>query len=242
MRLHIPQPCREDWSAMTPTEKGRHCAVCQKEVVDFSRADLQTIKSFFENKPTNVCGRFRTTQLQALNTRYHSLPTPSRLRQWTAAALLSMLSVGTSFGQTPVQMLPTNNGAVNEVKTNLSDASECAPTDTLVTLSGKVLFTTADASVEAALASILVSGTSFHVFCDANGNFSIQLPRSEKAVALEVDQFGYSTTTYQIVPNQDRNNLVIELRENFWDTLDTTEDFIVGDTLLPLLPAKPIDK
>jgi len=33
---HIPEPCHEDWGRMSPAERGRHCAVCDKTVVDLS--------------------------------------------------------------------------------------------------------------------------------------------------------------------------------------------------------------
>jgi hypothetical protein len=35
--LHIPKPCHENWDAMTPQERGRHCDVCDKTVVDVTR-------------------------------------------------------------------------------------------------------------------------------------------------------------------------------------------------------------
>ena len=33
----IPEPCHENWNKMTPQEQGRHCAVCSKVVVDFTK-------------------------------------------------------------------------------------------------------------------------------------------------------------------------------------------------------------
>lgn len=36
MKLHIATPCHEDWSGMTPHGPGRHCASCDKTVVDLT--------------------------------------------------------------------------------------------------------------------------------------------------------------------------------------------------------------
>ncbi len=60
--IQIPEPCHEDWGKMTPTEKGKHCAVCSKEVVDFTRqSDEAIVKHVLKNK--NACGRFTTKQI-----------------------------------------------------------------------------------------------------------------------------------------------------------------------------------
>ena len=62
LTIQIPEPCHEDWGKMTPTEKGKHCAVCSKEVVDFTRqSDEAIVKHVLKNK--NACGRFTTRQI-----------------------------------------------------------------------------------------------------------------------------------------------------------------------------------
>ncbi|MDR0227451.1 MAG: carboxypeptidase-like regulatory domain-containing protein, partial [Flavobacteriaceae bacterium] len=55
-RLEIPEPCGEDWNLMTPQEKGRHCAVCDKVVVDFSKATKREIIAHIK-KEGKICGR-----------------------------------------------------------------------------------------------------------------------------------------------------------------------------------------
>ena len=60
--ISIPEPCHEDWAKMTSTEKGRHCEVCTKDVVDFtSKTDEAIVK--YVTKHKNACGRFSPKQL-----------------------------------------------------------------------------------------------------------------------------------------------------------------------------------
>jgi hypothetical protein len=62
VKITIPSPCHEDWNAMTPKDKGRHCDSCAKTVVDFTTWQPQAILLHFKiNK--NVCGRFTEDQL-----------------------------------------------------------------------------------------------------------------------------------------------------------------------------------
>ncbi|WBA40937.1 energy transducer TonB [Hymenobacter canadensis] len=63
LNVHL-QPCSEDWQQMTPTAKGRHCASCQRTVVDFTdktQADLEAARA--ASPDGRLCGRFRAEQL-----------------------------------------------------------------------------------------------------------------------------------------------------------------------------------
>lgn len=62
IKITIDTPCHEDWSNMTPSQKGKHCASCQKEVIDFtSKTDEYLYKTVTSG--TNLCGRFTKSQL-----------------------------------------------------------------------------------------------------------------------------------------------------------------------------------
>lgn len=65
LQLTIPTPCHEDWDAMAPANKGRFCASCQKQVVDFSSMSDRQVAAFFKKPSTgSVCGRFMSDQLE----------------------------------------------------------------------------------------------------------------------------------------------------------------------------------
>jgi 5-hydroxyisourate hydrolase-like protein (transthyretin family) len=74
----IPQPCPQSWAAMTPTADGRHCAVCQTEVVDFTAMSDAEILAYLARQGSRpVCGRTHLAQLT---------PVP-QWRRWLLAAL-----------------------------------------------------------------------------------------------------------------------------------------------------------
>src|SRR5258705_969459 len=64
LQLSIPTPCHENWDNMTPSEKGKFCDSCQKQVVDFSKMSDRQVAEFFKKPSTgSVCGRFMSDQL-----------------------------------------------------------------------------------------------------------------------------------------------------------------------------------
>lgn len=62
INISVADPCHEDWSKMTPTEKGRHCTSCEKEVVDFTQKSDEELFTLIKNG-ASLCGRFKSTQL-----------------------------------------------------------------------------------------------------------------------------------------------------------------------------------
>ncbi|HET6227297.1 MAG TPA: hypothetical protein VFF27_13520 [Bacteroidia bacterium] len=64
-KITIPTPCHESWEQMTPAGEGRHCASCDKVVVDFTRMSLEELQAYFENHSfQKSCGHFRNDQIE----------------------------------------------------------------------------------------------------------------------------------------------------------------------------------
>lgn len=63
MKVYIPEPCQENWSAMKPTEIGKFCASCKTEVVDFTAMNKAEIQQYFStNCNKNFCGKYTLFQ------------------------------------------------------------------------------------------------------------------------------------------------------------------------------------
>ncbi|MCC3156332.1 energy transducer TonB [Hymenobacter sp. 15J16-1T3B] len=81
--------CREDWQRMTPTEQGRYCQSCNREVLDFTQATAADVaQARTAAAAGRVCGYFRLTQLAGGR--------PVRFGLWARAFVLALALV---FGQ-----------------------------------------------------------------------------------------------------------------------------------------------
>lgn len=106
MNVRIPVPCHEDWSKMTPKEKGRFCASCSKKVVDFTKMSKQEIKNYFIQKTEEkTCGRFYMHQLHADTAKTINHYSKINLRRF-AVVLYMVFGFGLfSFSQTDLYVL-----------------------------------------------------------------------------------------------------------------------------------------
>ena len=86
--LSIPQPCHENWAAMTPAAAGRHCAACAHTVVDFTQKTDTEILAYLAGAASGrTCGRFAAGQLERPLQRAVLAAPTARWGTWLAAAV-----------------------------------------------------------------------------------------------------------------------------------------------------------
>lgn len=102
IKISIATPCHEDWNQMTPTDKGKFCGVCTKEVVDFTSKSDEEIVKHFKNHG-NVCGRFHETQLER-----KLIVDRKKRNHWSsyAASLLFPLAIFSQEVKSEMQKVP----------------------------------------------------------------------------------------------------------------------------------------
>jgi hypothetical protein len=122
-RLHIPEPCHEDWSKMTPDEKGAFCKSCNKSVHDFTKKTEDEVAAIITEstaKGEKVCGRFNRWQLGAtpdIIIPLHALPrTLSPFKAFAASVFIV-------FGTMLFNITNANGQAVEQVKLLVPDTS-----------------------------------------------------------------------------------------------------------------------
>lgn len=170
LQLTIPEPCHENWSQMTPTEKGRFCAACQKNVHDFTKStDREIINTYAKDK--KLCGRFLNTQLN------RDLIIPRERRSlWLASVFFGIIS-----------LFNTKISAQEKPKTEQTDTKNPntakVPTET-VNQSDEKMITgiVSDATGPIPGVFVVVQGTTSGVQTNFDGTYSILAKEGEKLV------------------------------------------------------------
>ena len=63
MEVNIKEPCSENWNTMRIGLRSRHCAVCEKSVMDFTQMNrVEIITYLMENSDKKICGRMNYKQ------------------------------------------------------------------------------------------------------------------------------------------------------------------------------------
>ncbi|MCC5944079.1 MAG: carboxypeptidase-like regulatory domain-containing protein [Bernardetiaceae bacterium] len=98
IQIQIPKPCHQKWTEMTPSEQGRFCQGCQKEVQDFSQLTDKEIIKRVQFSKGEICGHFRKSQLnRPLKMKTHS--SPPKLWQWLFAGALTAFAAQETAAQ-----------------------------------------------------------------------------------------------------------------------------------------------
>jgi len=203
--IKIPEPCHEDWNKMTPTEKGKFCNNCSKEVYDFTNmSDEALVKHLAENK--NLCGRFKKTQLD----REVKLARKSRnsFAPYAASVLLPMAILSTSQLQGQESITAEKTHIPTDVKSYAKQGEvkvhNHKDTGTLI-IKGTI---TDDNGYPLSGANIVVKGTSQGTQSDFDGLYSMEVKPSQTLV------FSYvGFITREIIVSTIDNTIHIVLKE-----------------------------
>ena len=113
--LAIVTPCPVDWDAMTPRDEGRHCAACDRVVIDVcSRSEAEQRRLFDEMRAAvargeRVCARVRRTpQGYVIEPR----PAPGTGRRVLTNGMAAMLAVSAGLMTATAAENPLIQGAI----------------------------------------------------------------------------------------------------------------------------------
>jgi len=192
--LSLPQPCTANWADMTPAAAGRHCAACQKTVIDFTDQTDAEILAQLAQATGSICGRFRRNQLG----RPLQRPAQASLRHlWLSAMLAagSILSAEKADAQPSLALSATTRSPITSPATFTNAPEEAEPVSRApgapITLQGTIL----DAATAERIpgVTIVLKGTQLGGATNADGNFTLSLQPTSKRITLIISSVGYET-------------------------------------------------
>lgn len=210
--ISIPQPCHESWATMTPTAQGRHCAACNKVVVDFTRMSDAELVAHLGKAAGTTCGRFRAQQLN----RALALPAAAS-SGWRrpVLALAALLGFGAA-AQAQVVAPPTPS-----VPTTITLGMVAAPQPPALpglpppTLRGVLL----DSATREPLpgVTVLLAGTMVGVATGHDGRFELLLPEAgAREVTLQFSYVGYRRQKQRVMLPQSNALQVLLASDGQW--------------------------
>jgi len=184
--IEIATPCHANWETMTPSEQGRTCGLCTKEVVDLNGKSDEEVMAIFSSATDELCTRIETKR--TVQPRYH-------FPKWNFARKFAFV-LFVVFG---AQLFAAEDVAAREVHAELQyiTAQESnAPASKLVVTG----FVHAEGETEGLeLANILLvidSTIVSQTTSDLEGNFQINLPATladrKEEVKLVIQFIGYA--------------------------------------------------
>ena len=125
--LHIASACHESWDAMTPNHQGRHCASCDKTVVDVTALDPAPAREYLRHELPIRLGRGERVCVRAHADRSGRLLRPGVTRRLLTNGLAAVLAVaaagfagfgpdlGAAEAETPVPTTEPLPGKMGEI-------------------------------------------------------------------------------------------------------------------------------
>jgi hypothetical protein len=197
--ISIPEPCNEKWEEMTPTEKGRYCAVCKTEIYDFTNLTHRELAEKLKRNE-NVCAKYRPDQLDV------DLFAKSDINLSKVAMVISLTTaVGISAPAIAQETKAKTEQTIVEKDRQIPQDS------TQITIKGLVK----DHSDQTPLpgANVVIKGTDYNIATDYDGLFSITIPHKDKApITLVFSYVGYSDKEFVITDfTKSQEVLLVEL-------------------------------
>ena len=186
--ITIPDPCHENWDEMTPVQQGRHCAMCQKTVIDFTlMSDGQILEVIKKANGRIPCGRYLPSQLDRplIDNRPSSGPIGYIIKR-IAAMVLMVQSVTTSMAQQSKKHLVT----VEQYEEYDKDAQG------RIQVSGKLIDSLSKTPVPQM--SVYIKQIDTTLFTDANGLFSFAMPADLDTVTVLLNRKQFPDNTVHV--------------------------------------------
>ncbi len=193
--IYIPKPCHETWSKMTPTQQGKFCSACSKQVVDFSLMSDNQILNYLSHQTGKVCGRFDPEQLERplVETKI------KKKKSWWMAAFMPLFLVNNRhYGNNNIALFKADTTLQPFEETQVTMGVILEDVSKPVNIRGKVFD---EAGISLPGVTIIERGAKNETVTDNTGNFSINTSSNNDSVTITAFYAGYESAEKTVAVN-----------------------------------------
>ncbi len=192
-QLNIQEPCHENWNNMSPSQQGRYCSACSKEVIDFSECSDAELLNFFSRSKGQVCGRLYSDQLNRV-----IAPKPKKKLFWYLNYVWALVFFAAKPGLAQAQQkAKAGQTVVPHKKPKIPKLVGFVAMSNQSTFSGIVKD---EAGNPLPAASIQAMGTTAGTVADSAGRFTITLDNDNGY--LQISAIGYQPVSIPVSGQQ----------------------------------------
>ncbi|HYE55091.1 MAG TPA: carboxypeptidase-like regulatory domain-containing protein [Chitinophagaceae bacterium] len=223
LKLHIPEPCHEQWAEMTPQDQGRFCGSCQKIVVDFTAMTDRQIIEYFANYNGSTCGRFSNDQLD--RNIAAGVQKPRHWFKYMLNAMIPALLIANKSYSQGEPIIKKDTTVCTDKGQSLKVGRVAMPTPLKTIVTGKV---TDRGGNPFPGASVVIKGSTRGTTTDAAGNFRLTV-NAEAPVTLTVSAVGVMQQEVVVDHLKPDTKVVLVEMEPAW----------LGEVIVTGKPSKP---
>lgn len=192
---------------MSPTEQGRFCQVCERNLVDFTQMSDTQLVHYFRTNKGKICGRFSQTQLdRKLNYPQATNPSYSKAIGLLFSGLLTTSTLEAQQSETAFPLPIVNSVELGEVE--LIEGPQKVE-ETPFEVKGTVTDEDGEALIGA---TVLLKSSQQGTITDIDGRFNMTIPADYDNPVLVFSYTGF--TTQEVALNPNNPNVEIELELN----------------------------
>ena len=181
IQFQIPEPCSENWNKMHSLPGGRFCDNCEKTVVDFSQMTNNELVRFFEKNNQQLCGRFRSDQIDK-EIEFPRVPTSFQKLKSIAAVAVGLLAWNSVEAQT-VHI----RGNIIKVETTIEKDNHNKP------LKNKLKGIVKDRNGESLIGVNILLEKDKGTTTDIDGKFELEIPNDWESFEVTFSYMGFET-------------------------------------------------
>lgn len=212
LAIRLDNPCSENWANMTPTEKGKFCASCKKEVYDARALTDNQLLAMAKEHPEGFCGRFSTSQLNRKLIETQLKSSGPRVNTFIAGL---MIAVGA--GSASAQSAPSNTVQTQVIDAKHPTGPVCikgTSTDSVEQIVKLRVMDTLN-NQPVVHAWVYIPGTTLTAISDSLGFVSLTIPKyhAGDTVQLVVHASGWMSQNVNFIPDSANNVMMVAMTE-----------------------------